>query len=105
MKTKHILVIPLIALLGTACSGFGTGEKEETPQQIAAAANAGREAARKIVTRQFRDSMEFYGAILEANSGKSQYQMDSLKRCEAAYDSAFVSTIRTVRPDLADKLE
>lgn len=100
---KKLLYIISLALLATACGG--NGGKTETSEQIETAAMEGREAARKIVTREFTDSMQFYNAILEANSGKSKYQIDSLRHCEAAYDSAFISTIRTVRPDLANKLQ
>lgn len=90
-----------------ACGGKGDDGKGpvETDAQIEAARNAGREAARTLVTRQFADSMEFHGALLDANARKSAYRLDTLPRCEAAYDSAFISTIRATRPDLAGMLE
>lgn len=103
MKLRYILILPLLALIASACSGHS--EKVESDAQIEAAVNAGREAARKIITRQFADSMEFHGAILDANAERSKLELDSLPHCAAAYDSAFISTIRTVRPDLADKLQ
>ena len=88
------------------CGGKGeNGAPQESDAQIEAARNAGREAARTLVTRQFADSMEFHGALLDANARKSAYHLDTLPRCEAAYDSAFISTIRATRPDLAAMLE
>lgn len=95
----------LLMILGSCGGRGGEDAGKETPRQIEKAANAGREAARKVITRQFADSMEFHGALLEANAEKSRYRLDSLPRCEAAYDSAFISTIRTTRPDLADMLK
>lgn len=100
-------VIAATMLTGVVACG-GSEEravKEETAAQIENAIKAGREDARRIVTREFRDSMEFHGALLEANARKSTYYLDTLPQCEAAYDSAFISTIRTVRPDLADMLK
>lgn len=71
---------------------------------IEAAVMQGRTDARRIINREFKDSMEFHGALLEANAHKSVYAIENHPRCQAAYDSAFISTIRTVRPDLARQL-
>lgn len=105
MKFSLACATALIVISG-ACGRQKTDETtNETAAQIEAARNAGREAARLIITREFKDSMEFHGAILEAASRKASYQMEHHSQSEAAFDSAFISTIRTVRPDLARRLE
>ena len=96
--------------LSAMLSSCGSGSSEEsavteTPEQIDSARNAGREAARWIIVREWRDSMQFQNAVLEARAVKSRYEMAKRQQCVAAFDSAFVSTIRTTRPDLADKLK
>ena len=79
-------------------------DSEETTAMIEAAMMQGRSDARRIVNTEFKDSMEFHGALLEANARKSAYGLEKKPRCAAAYDSAFISTIRTTRPDLAAQL-
>ena len=67
--------------------------------------NAGREAARRIIVREWTDSMAFQNAVLEARAAKSVYEMAHRTKSVAAFDSAFISTIRTTRPDLARQLQ
>lgn len=81
------------------------GEGPETPHEIEQAVMAGRSAARRVVNLVFQDSMQFHNCVLEANAEKSKYQIEHKPKCEAAFDSAFISTIRVTRPDLADKLQ
>ena len=81
-----------------------TENSEETAAMIEAAQIEGRGAARRVINRTFNDSLALQGAILEANAAKSKYQMENKPECEAAFDSAFISTIRTTRPDLARQL-
>ncbi|MDE5663752.1 MAG: hypothetical protein K2L35_03140 [Muribaculaceae bacterium] len=105
---KKILLPMVLLLICGACGG--KGEKtmeasEEDAAQIEAAIILGRGDARRIINRTFNDSMAFHAALLEANAHKSAYQLDQRPRCAAAYDSAFISTIRTTRPDLARMLE
>lgn len=105
---KRLYAIPVLAL---ACLASCGGEnrngdaKGETEAQIEEATIAGREAARKIITRTFKDSMEFHGAILDAAAEKSRFTIEKRTQSEAAFDSAFISTIRTTRPDLANQLK
>ncbi|MDE6272053.1 MAG: hypothetical protein K2M31_03495 [Muribaculaceae bacterium] len=106
MKTLTIYGVVLLLLLG-ACGqrSNADGTIVETDAQLEEARNAGREAARKIITREFADSMEFHGAILDANAERSRFSLQNRKESEAAFDSAFISTIRTTRPDLARQLQ
>ncbi|MDE6558752.1 MAG: hypothetical protein K2K29_02560, partial [Muribaculaceae bacterium] len=65
---KYLLVIPVLAMeLSAASCSTKQAEKgsTESEAQLEAARNAGREAARLIITREFAYSMEFNGAILE----------------------------------------
>lgn len=101
------LIYIAAALLCVACGGGRSDDSrnsEETTAMIEEAIMQGRSDARRIVNRTFNDSMAFHAAILEANARKSAYQLEKHPRCEAAYDSAFISTIRTTRPDLARQL-
>lgn len=94
-----------MALL-TGITGCRNGENkgEETAAEVEAALIEGREAARKFVNRPWKDTTELQGQLLEARTGSSRYSAESKPRCAAAYDSAFVSTLRTVRPELAREL-
>ena len=76
---------------------------EEMAMQMEAA-KEGREAAKKIITREWPDTLRLQEAILEARAANSKYDMDGKPGCKASFDTAFFNTIRTVRPDLADQL-
>lgn len=105
MKKALYLLTGIMLILITACGNVKQIEQsEETTADIEAAQLAGRSDARRIINREFRDSMEFHGALLEANARRSEYEIADQPKCVAAYDSAFISTIRTVRPDLAKQL-
>lgn len=81
----------------------GDGGKQESAEQIEAAATAGREAARKFINTLWEDTLALQGQLLEARAAGSKYDVAGPKQ-KAAYDSAFVSTIRTVRPAVAEHL-
>lgn len=100
------------ALIG--CIGMSCSEKAEqvaateTADQMEDAKRAtaeGRDAAKAIITKNWTDTMQLQQAILEARAANSKYDIDGKKELKAVFDSAFFSTIRTVRPDLADQLK
>lgn len=94
------------ALLAAGGCGDKKGEAaHETAAQLDSARNAGREAARKIIVREWKDSMQFQEAVLSARAEKSKFEMAGRKESTAAFDSAFISTIRATRPDLAKQLQ
>ena len=100
--------IPIMALsLLAACSGNvkQTEKAEATEAQIEAAQMAGRNAAKDFVRREWNDSMELTSHLLDVAAQKNTYIMEGRKQEEAAFDSAFISTLRTVRPGLADQIE
>ena len=107
---KHLASFAFVLSLlfyAAACGGGikETESTEETAAMIEAAQIEGRGAARRVINRTFNDSLALQGAILEATAAKSKYQMEHKPKCEAAFDSAFIETIRTTRPDLARQLE
>ncbi|MBD5348865.1 MAG: hypothetical protein HDR84_06425 [Bacteroides sp.] len=92
------------AVLTSGCSTKGNQvAAEETADQIEQARIAGREAARTFVSKDWRDSLELQSHLIEAGIKRTSY--DSLPQQKAAYDSAFISTVRTVRPEVAAQLE
>lgn len=102
--TVFILSATMLASCGS--NKDSSAGSASSPEQIDSAVNAGREAARAIILRaEWKDSMEFQNAVLDAYAGKSVYTIRDMKDCEAAYDSAFISTIRATRPDLAARLQ
>ena len=108
MKAVHIITSLVVAfgsaVMLTSCSSKGNQSGvEESDEQIEQARIAGREAARTFVNRQWRDTLELQGQMIEAGTRRAAY--DSLPQSRAAYDSAFISTVRTVRPEVAAQLE
>ncbi len=78
-------------------------EVKEEAQQIEEAHLSGREAARSFVSRKWKDSIQLQEQMLEVGVQRSRYV--SLPKSRAAFDSAFISTVRTVRPEIAAKLQ
>ncbi len=107
MKFLPAMALTLFITVGvSSCGNKGdNGGVKETAAQIDSAKNAGREAARRIIVREWTDSMAFQNAVLEARAAKSVYEMAHRTKSVAAFDSAFISTIRTTRPDLARQLQ
>lgn len=107
MKINIIACLAALAIFCsmTACSSKGEQAevKEETEQIIEAAHNEGREAAREFVNRPWSDTLELQHRLIEASSKRAKY--DSLPQSREAFDSAFVSTVRAVRPDVARELD
>ena len=103
---KAIMAAGAIALLSLAsCNSKSMEESEETAAEIEAAQLEGREAARIFVNRPWHDTISLQARLLEARAGQSKYVTAKKPRCAAAYDSAFVSTLRTVNISVALELE
>ncbi len=90
-----------IALL--SCKG--TERSESVAAEIEAAQMEGRNAAREFVNSQWKDTMELQSRLLEARSRQSKYEEAKMPEAAAAFDTAFVNTLKTVRPDIASQLE
>lgn len=106
IRFKSIIVLLLISITAVAVSGCTKTDKgEEAAADIEAAMMQGREAAKLFVSRPWKDTAELRHKLIEVRVRKIRYDSLGKIECGNAYDSAFVSTIRTIRPDIAEKLE
>ena len=105
---KHLLTIIALVLVLAACSKNGTKETEKTvatTAEIEAAMMEGRNMARDFVGKQFADSLQLSSQLLEVSVKRGEYAAAGRKDECAAFDSAFISTVRAVRPGLAEEIE
>ena len=106
---RAIKGIVCISLLTGMVTFAGCSEKaeqvaaDETAEQMEAD-RKGREAAKLIVGKEWPDTVQLQMAILDARAQSSEYEIEGNEKCKERFDSAFVNTIRTVRPDLARQL-
>ena len=98
---KILLTIPFIML--AACGGIE--RSEGVTAEIEAAQMEGRNAARQFVNRTWKDTLQLQHRLLEVRSMQSKYVIDGNPEAAAAFDSAFVSTLRTVNPEIARHLD
>lgn len=104
MKTTHSLMA--LALAAVALCGCKNTERTEAlTAEIEAAQVEGRNAAREFVNREWKDTMELQSRLLEVRSMQSKYEEARMPEAAAAFDSTFVSTLRSVRPDIAKELD
>lgn len=104
MKTGIIpsLAAALSLIVSASCSSCSETEHTEgITAEITAAQMEGRSAARIFINHKWNDTIQLQHRLLEAKSRQSKYLIDGKPECAAAFDSAFISTVRAVRPDLA----
>lgn len=97
-----------VMLVVSACGSKGLKETEEieaTTAEIEAAQMQGREEARKFVSRKWSDSLELNSQLLDVAVVRGRYTEEKRYEERDAFDSAFISTVRAVRPGLADRIE
>lgn len=105
-KLPYIIFLFGLSLTLWSCGKMKSIEKgEETQSEIEAAMMDGRSAARAFINKTWNDSIELQNHLLEARTKRVPYDTVDKPHCRAAFDSAFVATIRTVRPDIAKALE
>ncbi|MCH5214721.1 MAG: hypothetical protein J1E97_05960 [Muribaculaceae bacterium] len=105
LRGLYIVAIAISALFASSCSKNAEQVAAmETADQIEAR-NAGRDAAKAIITKEWKDTMELQQKVLEARAANSKYEMEGNPAAKAAFDSAFYGTIQSVRPDLAEALK
>ena len=92
-RTIVAITITLIATISYSCGG-GKAENQVSADQIEQARERARNAARRFVNREVKDTFELQMLLV-----------DSLPQCREAFDSTFISTVRTVRPDVAAELQ
>lgn len=102
LNTKHILLLAMPLLL-LSCGGEKTDSV--SGEALEAARMAGRNAAKTFVSREWKDSLELHGQLLEVAAERSTYTMQNRSEELAAFDSAFISTVRVTRPGLAERIE
>ena len=81
-----------------------TEKTEEITAEITAAQIEGRNAARNFISKEWDDSIQLQKALLDAKAKQSIYLIKGKTKSAAAFDSAFFSTIKTVRPDISKKI-
>lgn len=107
MKSYSFIYIT-IALMAAACS---EGEKAEGVQaretaeqmqdaEFADPAILARREARKIVARQWHDTIELKQTMLQADSLRLEYIKKGHPDYADCYDSVYTNTIRAIRPQL-----
>lgn len=101
MKKHLYAVMALLAFAGCR----GTEHSEAVTAEIEAAQMEGRTAAREFVNAQWKDTMELQRRLLEVRVRQSKYVENKMPEAAAAFDSAFVGTLKTVRPDIARHLD
>jgi len=106
-KYRTWILAATVGMILVSCgnSAKQKDEIQETAAEIEAAMMKGRRSAREFVNREWRDTMRLQEHLLNACAQRSEYELAGKKKCAEAYDSAFISTIRTVRPDMARELE
>lgn len=108
MNIKNIIAslgIASLLIMPAACGGNKENKGGENAADIEAAAMEGREAARIFLNRPWRDTIELQRQLLEARAKQSKYSGAGKQQSAAAFDSAFVSTLKTVNPSVARELE
>lgn len=65
----------------------------------------GRNAAGNVLAVNESDSIELQKALIEAKARQSKYVIAGKTKSGEAFDSTFISTIRTVNPELAKKIK
>lgn len=100
---RHIIALAAgILVMSAACSQ--TEKTEAVTAEITAAQMEGRNAAKEYVTKQWKDTIELQRLLLETRSRQSKYVIKGDTAAARAFDDAFVSTLKTVRPDIARHL-
>lgn len=104
LKSAFLPAMLLAMALLPSCSSKG---EEEAAQASAAelehAMMKGREAARVFVNTTWKDTIQLQNQLLEASAKRSEFA--GHPELEQKFDSAFISTVRTVRPAVAEELE
>lgn len=92
-------------LFGVVClSCARTEHTEEITAEITAAQMEGRKAAAAIVAPEWKDTAELQKAILDVKARQSRYLIEGKTKSAEAFNNGFISTVRAVKPELADQL-
>lgn len=100
---RHIFLFSVAVILLGACAQ--TEKTEAITADITAAQMEGRRAAGEILGPEWEDTVKLRKALMDAKVKQSKYLISGHPECAEAFDSAFISTIRTVNPSLARKIQ
>ncbi len=103
---RSIFTLAAVSLMipAVACSkqeAARTESAEETEAEIEAAMMQGRSTAREFLNQEWKDTLQLMQHLLKAKSVQSEYVINKRPKAAEAFDSAFISTIRSVDPQLA----
>ena len=101
----RIFLYSYILLIFVVLSGCKQTEYTEgVTAEITAAQIEGRNAARDLISQDFSDSAKFQMALLETKAKQSRYLIDGKPECAQEFDSAFIKTVKVVKPELAKRI-
>lgn len=93
-------IFPLILFAIALCSCSQTEHTEAVTAEITAAQMEGRNAARSIINKEWKDTVALRQEIDTIYSRKRFYIENGYPDRAEAFDSALVRTVRAVRPEL-----
>lgn len=98
----RIILFLILGIIFSACSQ--TEKTEAITADITAAQMEGRRAAGRILGIDWKDTLQLKKALIDTKVQQSRYIINGHPECGEAFDSTFLSTIRTVNPSLARKI-
>lgn len=103
-RTLYISMISLVALVAGSGACKRTEHAESVTAEIEAAQMQGREAAREFLMGSMTDTADMQNRLLKVRALSSRYKLEGHKEAQAAFDTAFVTTVRTIHPTLREEL-
>lgn len=86
------------------CNCAKTEKTEAITAEVTAAQMEGRRSAGMILGPEWKDTAQLQRALIDIKSRQSKYIINEKPACAEAFDSAFISTIRSVNPELSKKI-
>jgi protein involved in sex pheromone biosynthesis len=118
MRKTKVLTVCGVALLLAGCMGHTLQDEEndvvkteasvidsQETDELPDPSVAARIEARKFIAKEWQDTLQLQRQVLEAKAAQSRYVLAGRTRDAAVFDSVFISTLRTVDPDLAFQLQ
>lgn len=100
-----LLLLPAAALSALLFSCGGIEKSEDVTAEIVAAQMEGRKDARNVVNLNSSDTAVWKQEIEKSRRRATEYADSGKMECALAYDSIFVSTVKTVRPEMSKYIE
>lgn len=93
----------IVGIILSSCAQ--TEKTESVTAEITAAQMEGRRAAGMILGPEWIDTVALQKALMETKVRQSKYIIEGKPHCAEAFDSTFISTIKSVNPSLARKIQ